>query len=334
MSSAPVWIRLYSLPWEYWEETSLKEIRNSIGEFVRVAEETRLCLHTSYARICVYMDLKQPLPDTVSFFHEDTEWVQVIDYEQVPFRCRRCHDIGHLYRDFPLNKTPNNPPNDGFTKVVNRRRGNKKATNGPKANMSNKASTSNRFAPLNSTDGKDSAKDQQNEDVIQLQQQGETSNQGGRQITSPDRWAASSKSISKKIEKMDMDLTKQSGKALTETEDFLQPPQIMDEDQEPLDIGELDIPGLEEACHTKIFERIPEQQVDNLVEVLSRAQKKHSLGVQIGSHWDGRFITKDNKKRGRKSTLERTIQIGEILVGSGKYAKLSKYFDTTPHPSQ
>ena len=99
LSCAPVWIRLYSLPWEYWEETSLKEIGNSIGEFVRVAEETRLCLHTSYARICVYMDLKQPLPDTVSFFHEDTEWVHVIDYEQVPFRCRRYHDIGHLYRD-------------------------------------------------------------------------------------------------------------------------------------------------------------------------------------------------------------------------------------------
>ena len=90
LSYAPVWIRLYSLPWEYWEEKSLQEIGNAIGEFVKIAEETKLCGYTSYARICVYMDLKQPLPDTVSFFHEDYEWTQVIDYEHVPFRCRKC----------------------------------------------------------------------------------------------------------------------------------------------------------------------------------------------------------------------------------------------------
>ena len=88
----------------------------------------------------------------------------------------------------------------------------------------------------------------------------------------------------------------------------------MDEDQTLVDIGALDITGLEEACRTKNFEQIPEKEVDNLVEVLGRAQKKYSLGVQMGSPWDGKFITKDNKKRGRKTTLERTIQVGEILV--------------------
>jgi len=74
--------------------------------------------------------------------------------------------------------------------------------------------------------------------------------------------------------------------------------------------------------------------VDNLVEVLNRAQKKYSLGVQIGSQWDGKFITKDNKKQGRKTTLERTIKIGEVLVESGRYAKLTKYYNIHPNPSQ
>jgi len=74
--------------------------------------------------------------------------------------------------------------------------------------------------------------------------------------------------------------------------------------------------------------------VENLVEVLNKAWTKYSLGVQTGSPWDGKFITKDNKKRGRKTTLERTIKIGEILVESGRYAKLTNYFDTNPHPSQ
>lgn len=84
LSYAPVWIRLYSLPWEYWGEESLKSIGSVIGDFVKVAEETktvRYSTYASYARICVYMDLKQPFPDTVRLFHEDHDWIQVIDYE-------------------------------------------------------------------------------------------------------------------------------------------------------------------------------------------------------------------------------------------------------------
>ena len=39
LSWAPVWICLYSLPVEYWEEDSLQAIGNALGEFVKVAEE-------------------------------------------------------------------------------------------------------------------------------------------------------------------------------------------------------------------------------------------------------------------------------------------------------
>lgn len=28
----------------------------------------------------------------------------MLDYEGVPFRCRRCHKVGHLFKDCPLNK--------------------------------------------------------------------------------------------------------------------------------------------------------------------------------------------------------------------------------------
>lgn len=138
LSSAPMWIRLYLLPLEYWEEESLKAIGNVLGDFVKVAEETKTHRYTSYMRICIYMDLKQAFPDTVSPSHEDVEWIQLIDYEHVPFRCRKCHDLGHLFRDCPLNSKPSgqstqeNPAPDGFTKVVNRRRGNKKSMNSTK----------------------------------------------------------------------------------------------------------------------------------------------------------------------------------------------------------
>ena len=39
---APVWIRMYSLPLEYWDEESLQDIGNGIGEFVKIAKETKM----------------------------------------------------------------------------------------------------------------------------------------------------------------------------------------------------------------------------------------------------------------------------------------------------
>ena len=60
--------------------------------------------YTSYACICVYMHIAKYLPDSIMLTHEDTEWIQPLDYEHIPFRCRKCHVHGHLYRDCPHNK--------------------------------------------------------------------------------------------------------------------------------------------------------------------------------------------------------------------------------------
>ena len=57
MTVAPVWIRLFSLPGEYWDMDTLKDIGNTLGEFIKVAEKTRVQRYTSFSRICVYLDL-------------------------------------------------------------------------------------------------------------------------------------------------------------------------------------------------------------------------------------------------------------------------------------
>jgi hypothetical protein len=44
------------------------------------------------------------LPEAISLEFRDEEWIQSIDYEKIPCRCRRCHEHGHLFREFPLNK--------------------------------------------------------------------------------------------------------------------------------------------------------------------------------------------------------------------------------------
>jgi len=120
---APVWIRMYSLPDEYWDEDILKDIGNGLGEYIKAAEETKMRQYTSYACICVFMRLDKALPESVSLSHRDNEWIQPLDYEHVPFHCRKCHALRHLFRDCPLNAKANAPDpsdsltHDGFTKA-------------------------------------------------------------------------------------------------------------------------------------------------------------------------------------------------------------------------
>ena len=59
----------------------LKDIGNSIGEFVKVAEKTKQQRYTAYACIYFHMDLSKDILETISINWEDEEWVQNIDYE-------------------------------------------------------------------------------------------------------------------------------------------------------------------------------------------------------------------------------------------------------------
>jgi len=102
--------------------------------------------------------------------------------------------------------------------------------------------------------------------------------------------------------------------------------QQMDEEPESIDLNGLDILELELACKKKAYDSIPELQLNKLEVVISRAYQQQQLGIQPGSHWDGSLPPKDTKKRGRRTDLQRTIEIGKILVDSGKYAKLTKYY--------
>ena len=49
----------------------LKDIGNSIREFVKVAEQTEQERYTTFSRICVYMDLSKDLPEAISLNLED-----------------------------------------------------------------------------------------------------------------------------------------------------------------------------------------------------------------------------------------------------------------------
>ena len=59
----------------------------------------------TFSHICVEIDLSRPLPDAIEMCAGSYSWVQQLDYETLPFRCRLCQEYGHLQRRCPRFKT-------------------------------------------------------------------------------------------------------------------------------------------------------------------------------------------------------------------------------------
>lgn len=122
MLAAPIWVRLFGLPVEFWDPEILEAIGNSIGNFVKISEAMKRGKYTSYARICVYMNIVEPLPEYIELEYHDEVWQQIIDYEHIPFRCRKCHEYGHLFRQCPVYKEEEEQrKNDEHQKEVEKR---------------------------------------------------------------------------------------------------------------------------------------------------------------------------------------------------------------------
>ena len=103
----PVWVRLYSLHLDYWQNESLMPIGNKLGHFVKASESTRRGKYTSFARICVEIELSGALLEEIILEVFDEEWVRIVDYDHIPFRCHKCHEHGHIFRDYTINKEMN-----------------------------------------------------------------------------------------------------------------------------------------------------------------------------------------------------------------------------------
>jgi len=100
-TQVPMWIRLFSLSIDYWGLATLKQIGDRLGTFIKASEATMQRRYTSCARISVEMDVSGALHEGLWLEFRDEDYFQAIDYEQIPFRCRRCHEHGHLVRDCP-----------------------------------------------------------------------------------------------------------------------------------------------------------------------------------------------------------------------------------------
>jgi len=93
-----VWVRLPNLPIHCWNTSSLQAIGNGLGRYIDRAEPKD---QYSCACICVEVDLEVGLPEAIKLKVGSWNHIQKLDYEQLPFKCRGCHEYGHFLRNCP-----------------------------------------------------------------------------------------------------------------------------------------------------------------------------------------------------------------------------------------
>lgn len=100
----------------------------------------------------------------------------------------------------------------------------------------------------------------------------------------------------------------------------------MDEEMGDIDLWGLDITSLEDACKNNTFQNIAPNKIELLTDILHSIKANNKLGVVTTTPKDIKKKTKDTKKRGRKTTLQRITNLGAQLVESSKYYHLTEFF--------
>jgi hypothetical protein len=107
-SAVPVWVRLPFLPLHCWNDETIKNIGNALGRFIDRAEPQDGL--QSCARICIEVDLEKGLPEAIQLILDGWTYIQTVDYEQLPFKCKYCHEYGHFAKSCPK-ASQENPEN-------------------------------------------------------------------------------------------------------------------------------------------------------------------------------------------------------------------------------
>ncbi|CAN1175843.1 hypothetical protein LINPERHAP2_LOCUS32170 [Linum perenne] len=91
VSSIVAWIRFAELPLEYYSEGPLFQLAACVGKPLRIDTQTMLATRGKFARVCVELNLDEPLMPMVGI---EGRWYK-IEYEGISNICTTCGCAGH-----------------------------------------------------------------------------------------------------------------------------------------------------------------------------------------------------------------------------------------------
>jgi hypothetical protein len=97
LTKVNVWVRFSGLPIEYYDAKLLTSIGNRIGRTIKVDKNTLQQERGKYARLCVEVDLSQPL--LAMFSIKDRTYK--VEYEGLHLLCLGCGKFGHYVEGCP-----------------------------------------------------------------------------------------------------------------------------------------------------------------------------------------------------------------------------------------
>ncbi|GLT81333.1 hypothetical protein SLA2020_527230 [Shorea laevis] len=91
-----VWIKLFGVPILCFYEAICMYLGSKIGKPIKVDPTTLLATRGQFARVCVEVDLSQPLPSSVDLDLEDLpQSLILVEYEGLHRICFHCGEFGH-----------------------------------------------------------------------------------------------------------------------------------------------------------------------------------------------------------------------------------------------
>ncbi|KAK3212588.1 hypothetical protein Dsin_017294 [Dipteronia sinensis] len=107
-SKIPVWVKLFNIPHEYWNEEGLSHIASAVGKPLYADSLTESMKRISYARVCIEIDATCELVDSFDLFMGDNsrpnlgESVEIlVEYQWKPKICTECKFFGHSITTCP-----------------------------------------------------------------------------------------------------------------------------------------------------------------------------------------------------------------------------------------
>lgn len=95
LSLAAVWIQIHHLPIELWSGDILELVASQFGRVLKIDKPTIDRSRAKFARVCVLLDLNQPLQQGTWVNYGDHSAFVLVLYEKLPVFCYKCGKVGH-----------------------------------------------------------------------------------------------------------------------------------------------------------------------------------------------------------------------------------------------